>query len=374
MKKIRVFIVDDSIIFRKLLIENLSKYGELEVVGYAVDAFDAMRKIPELKPDVITMDIEMPKMTGIQFLRQLIPKHPIPVILVSSLNLNVFDALSAGAVDFVRKPDNVRIKTPTFIVNLVTKIKIASIAKVKVPTQPLTPAAAAAKPTDAPGRRPGAPASSSAPPVGYSALNALNARLTNNSIKLNSFVIAIGASTGGTEATLAILKNLPKDTPGIVVTQHMPEGFTRMYAERLNRICQMEVREAKNGDLVERGVVLIAPGDYQMRVVKTGMHYTVKCTKEQKVSGHMPSVDVLFSSMADNVLEGMGIILTGMGMDGAKGLLKMRQKGFHTLGQSKESCVVYGMPMEAYKLGAVVAEYPCEQMPAAIMKYLNAYK
>lgn len=356
---IRVFVVDDSMSFRKMLIENLSKYAEIEVVGYAVDAFDAMRKIPALKPDVITLDVEMPRMSGLEFLKKLLPQHPIPVILVSSLNLRLFEALSAGAVDFVRKPDMDKMPVSTFIVNLITKIKIASMAKVRVPRQLQT----TTKPAAAIQRT-----------AGSEALEKLNAHLTGSPLKLNSFVIAIGASTGGTEATLAVLKNLPADTPGIVVTQHMPEGFTKMYAERLNRICNMRVREAKNGDLVERGLVLIAPGDFQMRVVKTGPHYAVKCTKEQKVSGHMPSVDVLFDSMAANVMDGMGIILTGMGQDGAKGLLKMRKKGFYTIGQSKESCVVYGMPMEAFKLGAVVTEAPCERIPSMIIQHLNTLK
>lgn len=359
-KKIKVFIVDDSLLFRKMLIENLSAYGEIEIIGSAADAFDAMRKIPVLKPDVVTMDVEMPRMTGIQFLKQLIPKYPVPVILCSSLNLSVFDALSAGAIDFVRKPDNVKIKVPTFIVNLVTKIKIASIAKVKVPTQPLTPAAQQVRPTNV----------MSPIPKSIAPGNAFF-RLTSSSKQLDTFVIAIGASTGGTEATLKVLQDLPEDTPGIVVTQHMPEGFTKMYAERLNRICKMQVQEAKNGDIVKRGLVLIAPGDFQMRVVKAGAYYAVKCTKEKKVSGHMPSVDVLFDSMADNVHNGMGIILTGMGQDGAKGLLRMRQKGFYTLGQSKESCVVYGMPMEANKLGAVVTEAACEKIPDLILNHLN---
>ena len=355
LKKIRVFIVDDSMSFRKMLIENLSKYSEeIEVVGYAVDAFDAMRKIPTLKPDVITLDVEMPRMSGLEFLKKLLPQHPIPVILVSSLNLRLFDALSAGAVDFVRKPDMEHITLSTFIVNLITKIKIASMAKVHIPQQTHTPTLHHTP--------------------GVEALEKLNTHLTASPLKLNSFVIAIGASTGGTEATLAVLKNLPADTPGIVVTQHMPEGFTKMYADRLNRICNMQVREAKNGDLVERGLVLIAPGDFQMRVVRTGTHYAVKCTKEQKVSGHMPSVDVLFDSMAANVLDGMGIILTGMGQDGAKGMLKMRQKGFYTIGQSRESCVVYGMPMEANKLGAVVQEAPCEKIPSMIIQHLNSLK
>lgn len=360
-KKIRVFIVDDSLLFRKILIDNLSEYGDIEIVGYAADAFDAMKKIPVIKPDVVTMDVEMPRMSGIEFLKQLMPKHPVPVILCSSLNLSVFDALSAGAIDFVRKPDNVKVKVPTFIVNLVTKIKIASIAKVKIPSlQPATAKPEMPRPTGILNAI-----------QNNSALREMRSPLTNMSAQLNSFVIAIGASTGGTEATLKVLQDLPENTPGIVVTQHMPEGFTNMYAQRLNRICKMQVREAKNGDIIKRGLVLVAPGDFQMRVVKAGGYYCVKCTKEKKVSGHMPSVDVLFESMADNVNKGMGIILTGMGQDGAKGLLKMRQKGFYTLGQSKESCVVYGMPMEANKLGAVVTEASCEKIPELIIKHLN---
>lgn len=277
------------------------------------------------------------------------PKYPVPVILVSSLNLSVFDALSAGAVDFVRKPDMDKNRVAIFITNLMLKIRIASVAKVRVPA-------------------PAALQNMAAPPQNTPI------RLTNASLKMNSYIIAIGASTGGTEATLSVLKELPENTPGIVVTQHMPEGFTKMYAERLNRLCKMQVREAKDGDMIERGLVLIAPGNLQMRVARTGMRHVVRCTKEEKVSGHMPSVDVLFGSMADCVIEGMGVILTGMGMDGAKGLLRMRQKGMYTIGQSRESCVVYGMPMEAKKLGAVQTEMACERMPGAIINYLNGIK
>lgn len=348
-KKIRVFVVDDSMLFRKLLTDQLSKYPEIEIAGSAVDAFDAMKQIPSIRPDVVTLDVEMPKMTGIEFVKQLMPKYPVPVILVSSLNLSVFDALSAGAVDFVRKPDMDKNKVASFINSLMIKIRIASVAKVHVPAAAPMQAAAAVQQN-------------------------MPIRLTNRSLKMNSFIIAIGASTGGTEATLSVLRELPEDTPGIVVTQHMPEGFTKMYAERLNRICKMQVREAKDGDMIERGLVLIAPGNFQMRVARAGMRHLVRCTKEAKVSGHMPSVDVLFSSMADNVIEGMGVILTGMGQDGAKGLLRMRQKGMYTLGQSRESCVVYGMPMEAKKLGAVQAEMACERMPGAIVNYLNGIK
>ncbi len=345
-KKIKVLVVDDSILFRKMLSEGLSIYPFIEVVGYAMNAFDAMRKIPVLRPDVLTLDVEMPGMSGIDFLKQLLPKHPIPVILVSSLNLSVFDALSAGAVDFVQKPDMDKQHFTTFMANLSMKIKAASMAKIR--------------PAKAPAQQP--------------AVAHTSTTLINKSVKLNNYVIAIGASTGGTEATLAVLKDLPADTPGIVVVQHMPAGFTKMYADRLNRTCKMRVKEAQNGDPIVRGQVLIAPGDFHMRVMLSGSGYAVKCSHEEKVSGHMPSVDVLFDSMAQNVTSGMGIILTGMGRDGANGLLKMRKKGFYTIGQSKESCVVYGMPMEAFKLGAVHTEAPCEKIGGMIIGHLNGMR
>lgn len=347
--KIRVMVVDDSLVFDRFLSEELPRAdSHIQIVGSALNPLDAINKIPTLKPDVITMDIEMPKMTGIEFLTQLLPKYPIPVILVSSLNLSVFDALSHGAVDFVRKPDMSNQNTKNiFIRNLVNKIRIASFAKVKIPVTSNSATTRTQSSTSIPLRlRP--------------------------SMALNSKVIAIGASTGGTEATLAVLKNLPADTPGIVITQHMPEGFTQMYAERLNRLCKMEVKEAKNGDKIERGRALLAPGNLQMKVVKMGSSYTVNCFPGQKVSGHRPSVDVLFQSMASAVgNNGIGIILTGMGRDGADGLLAMRRAGAYTIGQDKESCVVYGMPMEAHKIGAVAIQASCNNIPNVLMNFLN---
>lgn len=341
-EKIRVLIVDDSLLFRKVLIDNLSKNPNIEVIGYAVDAFDAERKIPLLKPDVVTVDVEMPRLSGIDFVKKLLPIYTVPVILVSSLNLNVFEALSAGAVDFVRKPDMTSgNSSSTFLNTLISKIFIASRAKIKVPQ---------------------------ASPVVI--------KNTSNSGKLFSLnayntVIAIGASTGGTEATLQVLKNLPPDTPGIVVTQHMPEGFTKMYADRLNRLCQMNVKEAQSGDTIERGQVLIAPGDLQMKVVKIGNRYSVNCYSGEKVSGHRPSVDVLFQSIADTAgPNSVGIIMTGMGRDGADGLLSMKKKGAFTIGQDAESCVVYGMPMVAYNIGAVVTQTSCANISNVLLKHL----
>lgn len=345
-KKIRVFIVDDSLLFRKVLIDTLSQNPNIEVIGYAIDAFDAERKIPLLKPDVVTLDVEMPMVNGIEFVKKLLPKHPVPVILVSSLNLNVFEALSAGAVDFVRKPDMSSSNTAsTFLNTLISKIFIASRAAIKVPVTP--------HPLIEPGKS----------AMGKTAF----------SMDACSTIIAIGASTGGTEATLQVLKDLPADTPGIVVTQHMPEGFTKMYADRLNRLCAMNVKEAQSGDVIERGQVLIAPGDLQMKVVKMGSRYTVSCYPGEKVSGHRPSVDVLFQSVADTAGAcSIGIIMTGMGRDGAEGLLNMKKKGAFTIGQDEESCVVYGMPMVAYNIGAVTKQVSCANIAGVLMKHLSS--
>ena len=303
-KTIKVFVVDDSSLFRKMIIDYLSSCPDIQVVGYAFNAYDARKKIPLLKPDVITMDVEMPGLNGIDFLKDFLPLHPIPVVLVSSLNLNVFDVLSAGAVDFVRKPDMNIVSKEQFFSALNSKIHIASFAKVRCASRKRTTSTAAST-TTAPKK-----------PL-----------FAGNQLSFRSTVIALGASTGGTEATLAVLKQLPADIPGMVITQHMPEGFTAMYAQRLNKLCQMEVREAKNGDQIRPGLVLIAPGSQQMEVVRSASGgYAVRCFSGQKVSGHMPSVDVLFRSVAKNVVGNkIGIIMTGMGKDG--GIIGNAQKG-----------------------------------------------
>ena len=340
MLPIKVLVVDDSIVFRELLVQNLGRDPAIRVVGTAKDPFEARDAILALKPDVMTLDVEMPGMNGIDFLKQLLPVVPLPVILVSSLNLRVFDALSAGAVDFVRKPEPGQ--NEVFITALTQKVIAAAGAKV----------------------RPGS--SSLARPAGAAQL-AVPARLGSKP-SLDQVIIGLGASTGGTEATLEVLKRLPADIPGMLIVQHMPTGFTQMYADRLNRLCQMEVREAKHGDEVRRGLALLAPADYQMRVVRSGSRYTVSCTSGEKVSGHRPSVDALFFSMAEQVrCKMVGIIMTGMGRDGADGLLHMRKAGAYTIGQDKESCVVYGMPMEAFKIGAVCMQAPLNSIHHAVM-------
>ncbi len=343
---IKIMVIDDSILFRNWLIKNLEKDLRFQVVGWASNAFDAMAKLPAYKPDVLTLDIEMPGMTGLEFLKKLFPLHPIPVILVSSLNMGVFDALNAGAVDFVRKPDEAPQAKEEFLKALTAKLIIASRSHVRLPSS----------------------TSSSFP----SSAEAPSAKQTL-SVKSSNQLIAIGASTGGTEAILEVVRQFPADMPGVVITQHMPAGFTAMYAERLNRLCRMEAKEAKDGDRVRRGLILLAPGGLQMRVVRLGDGYAVHCTKDERVNGHCPSVDVLFDSVALTARQNaIGILLTGMGADGAAGLLRMRKNGAYTIGQDKATCVVYGMPMEAYKIGAVCLQSPLSSIPQAVFRQLSA--
>lgn len=346
IRKIKVLITDDSLLFRNVLKQELSKDSLIEIVGMAIDPIDAEEKINKLKPDIVTLDVEMPKMNGITFLKKLMKENPTKVVLVSSLNISVFDALDAGAVDFVKKPDmTAQNELNTFFLELRSKIKIAHIARLKSRI-PVSTETSVEKPS------------------------------IISTIKLEPAstqrVIAIGASTGGTEATLEILKNLPKETPGILVTQHMPPGFTKMYADRLNKICQMEVREAVNGDRLTTGLALIAPGDKQMRLAKDAKGYFVRCLEGEKVSGHCPSVDVLFESVSKAAgANAIGIILTGMGRDGASGLLLMKNAGAYTIGQDQASCVVYGMPKVAYEIGAVQIQSPISDISNVLIKQLN---
>lgn len=288
----------------------------------AKDPFEARDAILKLHPDVMTLDVELPRMNGIEFLRKLIPQYPLPVVVISSLSDKVFDAMNAGAVDFVAKPAvSERRQLESFIRNeLLVKIKIASTAKISRIKQQVM----------------------AQEPEKFTAHE-------------KNLVIAIGASTGGTEAIYAVMKDYGADLPGIVVVQHMPPGFTEMYAKRLDNQCRVRVKEARTGDRVLPGTVLIAPGgDKHMHLVKVNGMYQVEIKAGPKVNGHCPSVDVLFESVAKVAgSNALGIILTGMGGDGAKGLLAMRQAGARTIGQDESTCVVYGMPKVAYDLGAV---------------------
>ena len=349
-KKIRLMIVDDSAVYRSWLMNSLSKNDRFEIVGYAVDAFDAQRKIPLLKPDIVTLDIEMPGMSGIDFLKKLLPLHPVPVILVSSLSIKVIDALAAGAVDYVQKPDmGSANEKEVFLTRLSSKLMFASNFHVRIPEN-AKPATVRPLLSQEKGR----------------ALSSARAAIDNK------IIIAIGASTGGTEAILEILTKFPANMPGIVITQHMPEGFTSMYAERLNRQCRLTVKEAQGGERIEPNHVLLAPGGKHMRVVRMGTGYAVQCADVEKVSGHRPSVDVLFDSVAYTVKENaIGVLLTGMGADGAAGLLRMRKNGAYTIGQDRDSCVVYGMPMEAHKIGAVCVQASLNSIHQVVLNQLT---
>ncbi len=336
MKKkriIKVLIVDDSIVYREMIARQISEDEQIEVVGKASSPFEARDMIINLRPDVMTLDVEMPKMDGIEFLKKLMPQYPLPTIVVSSASERVFDALNSGAVDFVEKPKSSDL-VKYFIQELLIKIKIASTAK-----------------------------------VGHH-------KKTLESIKTNDLIIAIGASTGGTNAIDEILKKFTRDMPGTVIVQHMPEVFTKLFADRLNNECMVEVKEAENGDEVLQGRVLIAPGKKHMRVVKRRNKILIELEDENennKVNGHCPSVDVLFHSVAENVGKNViGIILTGMGKDGAEGLYQMKQKGARTIGQDEVSSVVYGMPKVAYEKGAVDKQAPISKIFDVLTNYINA--
>lgn len=348
MRTIRVLVVDDSLLFREMLIQNLNKDPEIEVVAAAKDAFEARDAIVEYKPDVMTLDIELPKMSGIEFLRKLMPQYPMPVVMISSLSDKVFDAMSAGAVDFVAKPiTNSRGELENFVRReLPGKIKIAASAQLITRKHMFTP----------------------------------NVSMIEQSKKVSSrggekkhLVLAIGASTGGTEAIANVLKCLDTDMPGIVIVQHMPKGFTAMYAERLDQQSKISVKEAKSGDAVRPGTALLAPGgDAQMKLVKVNGTYQVLIKQAPKVNGHCPSVDVLFDSVAEEAgRNAVGVILTGMGGDGAKGLYHMRRTGARTIGQDPTTCVVYGMPRVAYEMGAVEYQEKLVDIPNRIYQLLR---
>lgn len=337
---VRVLIVDDSATARAVIKEVLESDRDIEVVGVAQDAYIARDKVVELRPDVICLDVEMPRMDGITFLKKLMVHIPTPVVMISSLTqkgaATTLEALEAGAVDFVPKPhSNIYDGIDEIREEIVTKVKAA--AKAKVVQKKYT----------------GAPQK-----VSYKALS-----------ETTDKVIAIGASTGGTEAIKEVLTRLPANIPGIIIVQHMPPNFTKSFADRLNRICAIEVKEAKNGDFLGVGRALIAPGDFHMVLRRSGARYYVEIGTGEKVSGHRPSVDVMFNSVAKIAgANSIGVILTGMGADGAKGLLAMRNAGAKTIGQSESSCVVYGMPKVAYEIGAVERQCELDGIAEAIVR------
>jgi two-component system chemotaxis response regulator CheB len=343
---IRVLIVDDSALVRKVLSEELSKFHDIEVVGTAVDPYVAREKIVKTKPDVITLDLEMPRMDGLSFLAKLMKHHPLPVVVVSSQapanSRNAMMALELGAVEVIPKPGS-SYTVPDVSRQLVRAIRAAASARI-LPT-----AQAKQEPASAP-----------------------KEQKENFHLQTTHKVLAIGASTGGTKAIEAVLKQLPPNTPGTVIVQHMPENFTAAFAERLNNICPMEVREAKDDDPVVPGIALIAPGNKHLVLQKSGARYYVRVKDGPPVHFQRPSVDVLFNSVAHAAgPNAVGVLMTGMGADGAQGLLAMRQNGARTIAEDESTCVVYGMPKEAVKLGAAEKVVPLHQIPATVLEFLS---
>jgi two-component system chemotaxis response regulator CheB len=344
LKKIKVLIVDDSAIVRKVFSQELSQYPDIEIVGTAPDPFVARDKIIRLKPDVITLDVEMPRMDGMTFLRKLMKYYPIPVIIVSSLTQKggkvTLEALDIGAVEVIAKPGG-SFSVGEMSGQLAEKIRAASKVRMLRENTNSRPSPEKVEPMKA---------------------------LAETSHK----IIAIGASTGGTEALKKVLSKMPVNSPGILVVQHMPAKFTTAFAERLDGLCQITVREAKDGDSVNPGTVLIAPGNLHMIVRRSGARYYVEVKNGPMVHHQRPAVDILFKSTAKYAgPNSIGAILTGMGVDGAAGLLEMKQAGAGTIAQDEDTCVVFGMPKESIKLGAVDKVVPIYQVAHEIIKMVE---
>jgi two-component system, chemotaxis family, protein-glutamate methylesterase/glutaminase len=342
----RVLIVDDSALMRQLLTRIIDSDPMLKVIGTAGDPFAAREQIKALNPDVLTLDIEMPRMDGLTFLEKLMRGHPMPVVMISSLTEKGADttlrALTLGAVDYVPKPKlDVTTGTIEQAEEIIAKVKAAAGVKVRA-LKPHETTSAVLPPVP--------------PGVHFSATHK---------------VVAIGASTGGTEALKDLLTPLPADFPGVVMVQHMPEAFTRPFAQRLDSLCRIRVQEARDGDRILPGHALLAPGGHQMEVVRRGMEYAVRVYRGERVNRHLPSVDVLFSSCARQLgKNALGVLLTGMGADGAKGMLEMKEALAFTIAQDEATCVVFGMPREAILLGAADQVLPLGRIPAALLNRL----
>lgn len=349
-KIIRVLIVDDSAIVRQTLADILSSDPQIEVMATAGDPYFAAEKIRKKVPDVITLDVEMPRMDGITFLQKIMSQHPMPVVMCSSLtgekSETALKALEFGAVEIIQKP---RVGVKRFLeeskVLICDAVKAAALARLRAIR----------------------PARKTAPKLTADAV--LAKKTSKAMIRTTEKVVAVGASTGGTEALRIFLEDMPPDSPGIVIVQHMPENFTRSFAARLDTLCRISVKEAENDDSVLPGRALIAPGNRHMLLKRSGARYFVELKDGPLVSRHRPSVDVLFRSAARYAgKNAVGVIMTGMGDDGAKGLLEMKEAGATTIAQDEETCVVFGMPKEAIKLGAADKVLPLEALTPAVLR------
>lgn len=342
--KLKVLVVDSSLFFRMSIQQELGKEQCFNNIQTASTAKEAHDKIIKFRPNVITLDAQLPDIIQMDFLTKIVKEFCISVIMIGVADSVVFEALKSGAVDFVAKPKEpfTPIRMQSFYNELSTKIKVACKANVKC---------------------------FSVLSEDKSKKTMINRLLPSNNL---SGIIAIGASTGGTDAINSIISKLPNKMPGIVIVQHMPPVFTKLYADRLDKEAALEVKEAENGDLIRPGLVLVAPGDFQMTVYQSEGNFYVRCKTGEKVSGHCPSVDVLFSSVAKVFgKNATGIILTGMGADGAKGMKEMHDNGAFNIGQDKESSVVYGMPMMAFKNGAVDKQVSLDKIPEVLLNHLQ---
>jgi two-component system, chemotaxis family, protein-glutamate methylesterase/glutaminase len=348
MSKIKVIIVDDSALIRALLKEVINQADDMEVVGVAGDPYVARDLIRELNPDVITLDIEMPRMDGLEFLEKLMRLRPTPVLMVSTLteqgSVATLRALELGAVDFIAKPKiDIKNKLEAYADEIRSKIRVVAAAKIQ-------PAKPASKPKKI--------------------IKHLH-KNTNNGLDKDTLLV-IGASTGGTEAIKAILMQMPADCPPILIVQHMPEGFTKSYAARLDSLCDISVREALHGEPILPGHAYLAPGDYHLSIARTSSHYICQISQDEAVNRHRPAVDVLFNSVA-SLTQGnaIGVILTGMGKDGAAGMKLMNEKGCKTFAQDEASCIVFGMPKEAIAQGGVDDVVPLHKIAQHVLAHLG---
>jgi two-component system, chemotaxis family, protein-glutamate methylesterase/glutaminase len=349
--KIKVLVIDDSALIRSLLTEIINSQKDMEVVGAAPDPIVARDLIKQLNPDVLTLDVEMPKMDGLDFLEKLMRLRPMPVLMVSTLTERgseiTMRALELGAVDFVTKPKmSISTGMREYTGVITDKIRIAARAKITQSARPLS--------------------------SGSSSQGASPSMLKNPLISSEKLII-IGASTGGTEAIKSFLMQMPSDCPGILIAQHMPAGFTKSFAARLDALCKVSVKEAQGGERILPGHVYIAPGDHHLLLGRSGANYVTQLSDAEPVSRHKPSVDVLFDSAAHSAgKNAIGVILTGMGKDGAAGMAKMKNAGAYNFAQNEESCVVYGMPKEAVAHGGVHEVAHLKDLPKMVLNYLMA--